>query len=69
MPHPVTTRQTPTQQWLSLEDAAKVLGVQARTVRAWIGDGTLTGYRVGPRFIRVDAAEVESLPKRIAATQ
>ena len=44
---------------ITIDDAAEMLGVNRVTVRRRIADGTLTGYRVGPRYIRVDQAEVE----------
>jgi hypothetical protein len=30
----------------SLPDAAKYIGVTNRTLRRWISDGTITGYRL-----------------------
>lgn len=35
--------------------------VSERTIRAWIADGLLTAYRIGPRALRLDLAEVEAL--------
>lgn len=46
---------------LSLRDAADEVGVCVKTLRRWIADGRLIGYRLGPRAIRIDAAELRSL--------
>lgn len=40
--------------------AADYLGVCQRTVRRRIADGTIRGYRFGPRSLRVDLNEVEA---------
>lgn len=45
----------------SLASAAERAGVSERTVRRWIADGRLAGYRVGPRLLRVDRAELDAL--------
>ncbi len=55
MTHTVTQRH----RWVSPEDAADYLGVHVKTIRRRIADGTLTGYRMGPRLIRVDLSEIE----------
>lgn len=41
--------------------AAPVSGVPTRTIRRRIADGSITGYRFGPRNIRLDADEVERI--------
>jgi excisionase family DNA binding protein len=48
------------RQLETLEQAAQRLGVSPKTIRRRIADGTLTGYRTGPRLIRVDPAEVDA---------
>jgi len=45
----------------SLTDAANHARVSTRTLRRRIADGTLTGYRMGPRLIRVDLNELDGL--------
>jgi excisionase family DNA binding protein len=42
-----------------LPDAAKYIGVTERTLRRWIAAGTLTGYRLGAKTLRVDLNEVD----------
>lgn len=48
------------RRYISLQAAAEYLGVTDRTVRAMIADGRLTGYRNGPRLVRVDLNEVDA---------
>ncbi|WP_203231333.1 helix-turn-helix transcriptional regulator [Nocardioides caldifontis] len=43
----------------SIEHAADYLGVSTKTIRRRIADGTITGYRTGPRLLRVDLNELE----------
>lgn len=47
--------------------AADYLGVTDRTIRNYIARGTLTGYRLGKRSIRVDVRELDSLLRPIPA--
>jgi len=49
----------------SIADAAELAGVNPKTIRRRIADGTLNGYRVGPRLIRVDLAELDALLRPI----
>jgi excisionase family DNA binding protein len=52
----------PPMQLVSLPEAARLLGgCSERTVRRWISEGRLRAYRIGPRFIRLDLAEVEAM--------
>jgi len=44
-----------------LAAAALRLNCSTRTLRRRISDGSLTGYRFGPRLIRVSVAEVDAL--------
>ncbi len=43
----------------SIAEAADLVGASTKTIRRRIADGTLTGYRMGPRLIRVDLSEIE----------
>lgn len=54
MPH------TNNPSYVSLQDAAEHIGVSTRTLRRRVADGSLTAYRVGPKIIRVNLAEVEA---------
>ena len=50
---------------VSLAAAAEQCSVSTKTIRRRISDGTLTAYRIGPRLIRVDQVEIESLLRPI----
>ncbi len=51
----------PTRRLVTQAAAAEYAGVGARTIRRRISDGSLTGYRIGPRLIRVDLNELDAL--------
>ncbi|WP_353647963.1 helix-turn-helix domain-containing protein [Nakamurella sp. A5-74] len=51
--------------FLSLPDAALQLGCNPKTIRRYIASGRLTGYRVGPRLLRVDPLELQKLLRPI----
>jgi excisionase family DNA binding protein len=50
---------------VSMAEAAEIAGVHHLTIRRWIAKGVLTGYRVGPRLIRVDLDELESIIQQV----
>ncbi len=53
---------------VSLNDGATYVGVHARTLRRYVAAGRITAYRVGPRLIKVDLAELDAqLLDRISA--
>lgn len=56
-------------RYVSLEAVAEQLDVTVNTVRNWIKSGRLTGYRVGPRVVRVDAAQIEQLIQPMPASE
>lgn len=58
---------TLTRHLVSINQAAAHVGVGPRTIRRRIADGSLTGYRMGTRLIRVDLNEVEGLLRPIPA--
>jgi excisionase family DNA binding protein len=45
----------------SIYGVAEEYDVSPRTVRRWIADGRITGYRVGPRLIKVDLNELDAI--------
>ncbi|WP_083837267.1 helix-turn-helix domain-containing protein [Gordonia effusa] len=45
--------------YLSIDQAAQLLGVSSKTVRRWIAAGRLSARRAGPRLIRVDSRELD----------
>ena len=52
-------------EWLTLKQAAELVGVTTRTVQNWIKDGKIKGYQVVGR-IRVKLSDVDALyqPKK-----
>jgi len=50
---------------ISLDAAGDRLSLDQRTIRKWIAEGRLTGYRVGTKALRVDIDEVDALAKPI----
>lgn len=55
------------QRLESLPNAAEIYGVSARTLRRYISAGRITGYRFGPRMLRVDLDELDGLLRPLAA--
>lgn len=55
------------RSYVSLATAANRTGLSERTLRRYIAAGRLTGYRVGPRLVRLDVDEVDSLMRPIPA--
>ena len=52
----------------SIAHAAEYLGVADKTIRRYIAAGRLTGYRAGPRLIRVDLNELDAMLRVIPTT-
>lgn len=48
-------------KFASLATAADIAGVSVKSIRRYIAAGRITGYRVGPRMIRVNIAELQDL--------
>ncbi|MDS0200229.1 helix-turn-helix domain-containing protein [Microbacterium imperiale] len=44
--------------WISIEQAAALLGVSANTVRRRIRDRLIVGRRFGPKLLRVDQSKL-----------
>jgi excisionase family DNA binding protein len=44
-----------------ITQAAAYADVCDKTIRRWIADGRLTGYRVGPKLIKVDLNELDRI--------
>lgn len=52
---------SPSPEWISLQQAAQRCGVSVDTVRRRIASGRLPGRRFGARLIRVRLEDVENL--------
>lgn len=50
---------------ITLQEAADLVGVHARTLRRYISTGRIEGYRIGPRLVKVDPADLDKLKRPI----
>ncbi len=57
----MTTIQSPSRRLVNLASAGQYADVHPRTLRRWIASGLLTGYRVGPRLLKVDLNELDAM--------
>lgn len=64
MPSPVAKPRAQ-RRLESVENAAHYLGVSTKTIRRYIAAGRVTGYRTGPRLIRVDLNELDAMLRPI----
>lgn len=56
-----TANATPGPRYVTLAEAADYAGFSIRTIRRYISQGLLIGYRVGPKHIRIDLNEVDGM--------
>ena len=56
---------TVTRRLASIVTAADYASVSTKTIRRYIAAGRVTGYRTGPRLIRVDLNEVDAMLRPI----
>lgn len=47
-------------EWLTLAAAAQIVGVSIPTIRRAVASGALAAYRLGPRLVRVRAADLDA---------
>lgn len=52
-------------RFASISEGAEYADVSTRTIRRWIAEGRLPGYRVGPRLLKIDLADLDRLCVRI----
>ncbi len=57
------------RRYSSIAAAADLVGTSPKTIRRRIADGSLTGYRMGPRLIRVDLAELDAMFRPIPTAE
>ncbi|MGD8151418.1 helix-turn-helix domain-containing protein [Ornithinimicrobium sp. Y1694] len=46
---------------VTLDAAAEYAACSTKTLRRRISDGSLTGYRLGPRMLRIDLDELDAM--------
>ena len=56
---------TAARHLIPLSEAADRASCSVKTLRRRIADGSLTGYRFGPKMLRVDADELDALMRPI----
>lgn len=52
----------------TLAQAAERTGITVKTLRRWVASGRLPAFRYGPRLIRVEPQEVDSLMCAVKTT-
>ena len=57
--------RTGARRLVGLAAAAAYADVSTRTLRRYIAHGRLTGYRVGPRLLKVDLSDLDRLARPI----
>jgi excisionase family DNA binding protein len=50
---------------ISLTEAAERLSVNYRTIRRWIAAGRIDAVRVGPRLLKIDAAQLDRVKRPV----
>ena len=58
---PANRRERRHPELIGLQEAAGRCNVDPRTIRRWIAAGRINAYRVGPRLIKVDVAELDKV--------
>ena len=53
----------------SIQNAASYADVSTRSIRRWISRGLIPGYRIGPRLIKVDLADLDRLAMRVPTAE
>lgn len=43
----------------TVAEAARLLKVQERTVRAWLRSGKIRGFKIGPKSLRITESELQ----------
>jgi excisionase family DNA binding protein len=61
----ITTTPVTKRRLGSIADAAEHADVSTRTIRRYIATGRLTGYRVGPRLVKVDLTDLDAIVRPI----
>lgn len=58
---PAEEREFMPERTIPLEEAAKACGVSNLTMRRWITEGRVRGYRLGSRLIRVEIEDINAM--------
>ena len=49
------------KDYITIEEAAEICSVSARTIRNWISQNQLKAYSLGKRLIRIDQDELRTI--------
>jgi excisionase family DNA binding protein len=60
-------RPTGAKRLKSITAAAEYADLSQWTIRRYVADGRLTGYRIDPRLIKIDLNEIDQLARPVAA--
>lgn len=52
---------TRNRRYATIKEATEYVAASDKTIRRWIAQGKITGYRVDTRFLRVDLNEIDSM--------
>ena len=63
--HPRPATPNIPDELMTSESAARMLKVHHRTIRRWISEGTLPGFLVGERNIRVRKSDILAMVRQI----
>ncbi len=58
------TNQPGPGPFLTVKEAASLLGVSTRTVYGWIRDGRIPSVRLGPKLLRVPTEQLMELARK-----
>ena len=64
-----TRNQAQSRRWAAQAEAAAYLDITPKTLRRMVAEGKVTGYRMGPRLIRFDLDELDSLMQPIPTSK
>lgn len=53
---------------ITIAEAAERYGVSTRTIRRYIANGLLPAYRMGPRLVRIEEADLDRIEQRMPTT-
>lgn len=58
-------RERPHPELIGLSEAADRCGLSYRTIRRYVASGRISAVRVGPRLLKVDAADLDKLKQPV----
>ena len=57
--------ETIMEKMLTVQEVATMFSLHENTVRAWIRDGLLPSYNLGPRLVRIKESDLEKLFSKV----